>query len=488
MNEADLIDRYIDDLKRDPKASPPAGLDAKTAVLLQSLVIGQHQSIDEGLQKRLWRRSLLMAETGLKPLNQTIYSSNHQNHMEDRDMFLNPTYKSSESVIPSKPKNSPYYLIFAAALAMLVLVGSLLIRMASNRDNTSSPGISSPIKGTNGECDTEADYESEGARRFDEGDYQGSFDAYHCAVLLDPYSAKAYLGRGKAAVILGQYVRATDDYGRVRAAARGLLDQAAESYSAAIEKNPADVIPYKLQAFIYWLTIQDEKAQYDRVIELAPEDPFGYLFKGSTNQYWGNTDITKENFAKALELAAENSDVYSIIAETYAETGVYDLALENVDRAIELAPESAFVYLLRANTYDNMSDPTSALKDYLRYIDLIAVEKSEVRPIEPGQFISVGMTTGRVYQFTFDAKAAQILTISAGSASSTVDTLVMLLGSDGQPVAASDDLEYLRNMASTISNFTIQVDGTYTLLVTHSAHIGSGRDGEVGVSLEVKDG
>ena len=44
MSEAELMDRYIDDLKRNPKAPPPPGLDADSAAFVRSLVLAKGQA------------------------------------------------------------------------------------------------------------------------------------------------------------------------------------------------------------------------------------------------------------------------------------------------------------------------------------------------------------------------------------------------------------------------------------------------------------
>src|SRR5690242_12293288 len=93
-----------------------------------------------------------------------------------------------------------------------------------------------------------------------------------------------------------------------------------------------------------------------------------------------------------------------------------------------------------------------------------------------GQFSRISMSNGRVFQFKFDAMAGQHLKLSAVSANFHVamDTLLIILSSDGTPLAANNDHNSAVDSSAIIEDFEVTEAGTYTLVVTHANDLGKG--------------
>src|SRR4051794_28656639 len=64
MNEIELVDLYLDALNRNPKASPPHGLDAKTADFVHALWLSEHpQKANSNLEAAIWQKALHAARS-----------------------------------------------------------------------------------------------------------------------------------------------------------------------------------------------------------------------------------------------------------------------------------------------------------------------------------------------------------------------------------------------------------------------------------------
>jgi Tol biopolymer transport system component len=154
MNEAELIDRYIDALNRDPNALPPPGLDADTVAFVRALVESeQRPAPSTSAQDRVWHRAMSLAESPPTPgenrrassrgnhIEQrvTILKSNDHLKMEDSDMdtHLSQPLETFMRVMPgTRPPRQRYYwqytLTIAAALVILALLGGILIEMVND--------------------------------------------------------------------------------------------------------------------------------------------------------------------------------------------------------------------------------------------------------------------------------------------------------------------------------------------------------------------
>jgi tetratricopeptide (TPR) repeat protein len=345
-------------------------------------------------------------------------------------------------------------------------------------------GFTASVSAQDNVCDSAVDYTAIGQAAFAQGNYVQAVADYTCAVEVDPLNYQAYFGRGQASLFLGQV---TEDFYRVRLNAPNatrLFRAAVEEYTAQIESNPADMIAYQLRAFTYWFTSQDEMAlaDYEQLLSLDPQNALFYALRGSSNLHIGNAENAAEDFDRALALDSDNAHIHRIIGASYAQTGETELALGYLNQAVELAPDDAFTYMFRAFVHEIHEDFDVSARDYARFIDLRARERTVEKTLQPDSEIVLPMTSGRVYEMPIEAKAGEVLTIWATSPRFDVDTLILLLGPDGEPLIGSGDILLFESTNSLIEGFAVPANGTYTLLVTHS---GGGSEGEVEISLTI---
>jgi uncharacterized protein YfaP (DUF2135 family) len=102
-----------------------------------------------------------------------------------------------------------------------------------------------------------------------------------------------------------------------------------------------------------------------------------------------------------------------------------------------------------------------------------------------------GTTTGvigagnRYDLWTFEGTAGDTVTISMTRQNGSLDTLLYLIGPDGFELASNDDVdEDVKN--STIPDFVLTDDGTYTIVATSYATIFGGTSGNYALTLQVQ--
>lgn len=161
MSQAELIDRYLDALSRDPQTRPPDGLDAATAAFVREVYLAQREpAAHKTVQERVWYKSLLEAErlrarhTGPSKNsssrsgtveNVTILKPNERIKWED-DMNMSITFESpSESAPKTRPPEARYLLQYtvtiAAAIVIMVGLGAIIIQMMNERPPIGYPAL-----------------------------------------------------------------------------------------------------------------------------------------------------------------------------------------------------------------------------------------------------------------------------------------------------------------------------------------------------------
>lgn len=81
-------------------------------------------------------------------------------------------------------------------------------------------------------------------------------------------------------------------------------------------------------------------------------------------------DRTMADYDKAIELNPDNADAYCERGDFYYEAGEYDKAAIDYDKAIELDPNGANAYYNRGCAYSEMREYENAIADYNKAIEL----------------------------------------------------------------------------------------------------------------------
>lgn len=286
-------------------------------------------------------------------------------------------------------------------------------------------------------CDltTPDDYVTRGNTRFDKGDYEGAIADYTCAIEMgigeqDIY----YYNRGTAYLNLGDYAKAEMDL------------------SAALLVNPQYSEAYNNRGNVYY-----EQGFYDKAL-VDYEQALLYP-----------TNIPSEADIPLLNLG-----------HIYFERGDYQTAIDYYSRAIEADPQDASNYLARGSAYQ-VSGDERFVADYWRWAENNKQETvARVLPL-PIVNEELAYQSGIVYQFSFRASAGQRLNaVARNNSEPGVDTLLVLLGPDGQPLSGDDDGGV--DLDAVLVNYELPQSGDYTLVVTHA---GGGDSGSALLSVNI---
>ena len=110
---------------------------------------------------------------------------------------------------------------------------------------------------------------------------------------------------------------------------------------------------------------------YDKAIELEPENAEHYLRRGDSYQNLGKQKEAISNYAKSLTLEPENAGSYYSRGSSYRSLTKYTMAIADFDIAIAFYPFSAShigsphaCFYSRGVCYSNLKDFGKALEDF----------------------------------------------------------------------------------------------------------------------------
>ena len=225
-----------------------------------------------------------------------------------------------------------------------------------------------------------------------ESDWQYQIDNYTKCLRIDPDYASAYLYRGAAYQMLGNYNDALADYSR---AIRIDPDDAAAYYNRGIiymyfKRNYEDAIAdftrfirletetslivgaYGIRgiAYVELGNFEDALADYSRAIRIDPDDAAAYNNRGAAYQKLGNYNDALADYSRAIRIDPDDASAYSSRALVYSDMKNYEDAIADYTRAIRIDPDNLFSYLFRGLRYFKMKNYEDAIADYTRVIRL----------------------------------------------------------------------------------------------------------------------
>ncbi|MBM4363820.1 MAG: hypothetical protein FJ104_14155, partial [Deltaproteobacteria bacterium] len=251
-------------------------------------------------------------------------------------------------------------------------------------------------------------------------------------------------------------------------------DEILDYYEAALERAPEDRTLLVGQSFALWWVSEYDAALTPLAALLSrdPEDPYAVLFRGSTRLFVG-TDVAggTSDLAHALSLDASNPHAHFVVADAYT-YALPDLprALEAAERAIQLGLDTPRLQAILATAYLEMGDARRAGQHFAKHIELGTTERVGARPLPPGATLTLGVVPGRTFELTLELSIDVGVTVTTASPGDEVDSILVVLGPDGEPVFGNDDYEGY-NAGFT---FTPEATGTYRVLVTSFEGAGTG--------------
>lgn len=494
MSEHELIDQYIDALRQNPNAAPPPGLDADTAAFVRSLTLSQQaEKPADSVRDRVWHKALTLAEKqdsfGVSNVakngrvdQQVRLLKPGQHRDKDDDSRYPITDAAQEPTSRFTPgTRSPtiryfwqYTLTLAAAILMIVVLGSLLIQMvndpADGYPSASSLETIEPIPA----CNIGTDYMAQGEASIIVGNYDAAMDAYNCAIEIDPASYTAYLWRGGLAGARGDYDQLGIDLYTVMRRRGGSSDpmrlaavRMIASWNNASKSRADDPVPYLLRGLANLVSGISAEPDFESFIELSPENAAGYLLYWVANGQNLVPDFSDEFYVQGAERAGNSTLLSWLVSLSFSESTA-EMWLPHFDQLIESNPDHPFAYEGRGIAHAVLGDATAA-SDFYQHIQNNQTEAVEGEPVVLGKSLALEGGPGVVYRLPFSAEAGQTVNMNEErlyAFSLVYPPTMVVLTPDGMPLPATYVLTSdVGASRLAIRGLEIPESGLYTLLV-----------------------
>jgi tetratricopeptide (TPR) repeat protein len=190
-----------------------------------------------------------------------------------------------------------------------------------------------------------------------------AIQGYGQAIQREPKNAVAFVSRGLAYAIKGDYDRAIQDYGQ------------------AIRLDPKNAIAYRNRCVAHGSGGDHDRAipDCDQAIQLNPKDAIAYVSRGGAYQGKSDHDRAIQDYDQAIQLEPKDAVPYFARAEAHNRKGDHDSAIQDYDRAIQLNPKFAMAYVGRGDAYRGKKDHGRAIQDYDRAIQLETTNPQKVK-------------------------------------------------------------------------------------------------------------
>jgi tetratricopeptide (TPR) repeat protein len=240
------------------------------------------------------------------------------------------------------------------------------------------------------ECDPKSSIAYSGLARtnYHLHDYAAALVAINIAIQYDDTRTDFYHQRALISKCLNDYHQVLADCKIILArsprhqAARGLQSIAlvkTKNYQVAIldfdrhiEVYPQDPYGHCYRGICYDRLNRPDLAlaDFNRAIALKPDEPVFHHARGRTYQHLGNDPAALADYALAIQSKPLQASVYDDRAELYHRRGDLDKALADCTQAIVLNPKLIAAYLRRGSIYAGLGNLTSTLADYNRILTI----------------------------------------------------------------------------------------------------------------------
>jgi tetratricopeptide (TPR) repeat protein len=336
-----------------------------------------------------------------------------------------------------------------------------------------------PMAAQDDACDATPDYLAEGKANISEGDYWTAAASFACAIQNDPNNYQAYFWRGGLAGAEGDYDQLGNDLYTFMSHRSGRNDslrvaivQSLPGLTEAVNARPDDSVLYLLRGLATLVADLNAVADFEHVIELAPENAAGYLFAWLTINQATIPDFTDPNFVKGAELAAD-----SILLDWMHAFSAIDISqssaqasVNHFNDVIAEQPAHPFAYAARGMASVLLKDTVTATNDYYEHIQNTQTSVFYQDALELGTTLKLNAVAGRVYHIPLALEAGERLNISANRSDGGIFYVFPITGVVLNPAGELMPAPYtiLIQMGGTqtpITGLEIPESGTYTLVV-----------------------
>ena len=217
----------------------------------------------------------------------------------------------------------------------------------------------------------------------DAGQLTQAIHEFTCVIDAEPTEVDGYRGRAEALLLLGRFSDAYHDYNTgitalvvpVHPDAFGTIY---DHYAARLAVDPDSIPALTGASFARWVNFDYPQAiqVLNQLLDVAPDDLFGTLFRGSSRLLHGKT--TAKGVAeldRAIELAPDSPDVRHIVADAYT-YGLPDpvRAAAEANLALDGGLDTARVHAILAASHNAFGELLPAAEHIERHFDLVTTE------------------------------------------------------------------------------------------------------------------
>lgn len=154
--------------------------------------------------------------------------------------------------------------------------------------------------------------------------------------------------------------------------AKGDLAGAIADYDRALELAPNEPVAYVNRGLAYAAQKKFERAivDYDRAIALNPKDPKAYINRGVAFREMQQPQKALEEYRQAIALAPKQSLAYLNRSAIYLDSGELEKAIADCNQALLLDPSLALAYGHRGTAYQLLGKLSLSLADLSKAIEL----------------------------------------------------------------------------------------------------------------------
>lgn len=317
----------------------------------------------------------------------------------------------------------------------------------------------------------------EGQQYINQGRYLQAIHEFTCVINAHPTEVEGYRGRIEAELLLGEYSNAVRDYARVTAYVLPVHPDAPKviyaGYAARLAAEPNHIAALTGASFARWWYFDYAQAIHllNRLLGIAPNNPYGNLFRGSSRLLSGATPAEGvADLERAILLAPASPDVRFIVADAYT-YGRPDpnRAFAEANLALHWGLDTPRIHAILASAYLAFGNMPAAAAEILIHLNQVTTQLIKTAPLAEGGTFTAPLAPGRTYEIPLVVKAGEKLKVTTSS-HEVSDTILVLLGPDGTPVVGNDDSTgYFAGL-----DWTAATAGTYRMRVSSFEGTGTG--------------
>ena len=184
------------------------------------------------------------------------------------------------------------------------------------------------------------------------------------------------------------------------AQARGARAQVGAALSKGLPAAEAQPRALRLLLIARVRVEQGEPGDLDRIVALAPREPYGHLLRARARQRAGQLEEALRDLSRALQAAPERKDLLALRAEWLLALDPPRLAaaLYDLDGYLDATPDDGEVFLRRAELLVRAEQPEEAVRD---------LERARALDSKPSPELSLRAAAGAAFAREEWARAAQ---------------------------------------------------------------------------------